>query len=173
MKANAYGLSPTLQCLTNTRYLTEGVYTVKVHGQHTLNAPRDKVWAFLMNPAAIAKVMPGCEQLEEVAPDTYRATLKLGIAAVKGTYIGSVKIFDKTPPTHYRMAIDGNGTPGFVKGEATIDLQEHDDKTMLIYDADTQVGGLIANVGQRMISGVAKLIINQSLKKLDDELAHF
>ena len=146
---------------------------MKVNGQHTLNAPRDKVWAFLMSPEAIAKVMPGCERLEEVAPDTYRATLKLGIAAVKGTYTGSVKIFDKTPPTHYRMAIDGSGTPGFVKGEATIDLQEHDDKTMLIYDADTQVGGLIANVGQRMISGVAKLIINQSLKKLDDELAQF
>jgi carbon monoxide dehydrogenase subunit G len=144
-----------------------------MNGQHTLNAPRDKVWAFLMNPEAIAKVMPGCEQLEEVAPDTYRATLKLGIAAVKGTYTGSVKIFDKIPPTHYRVAIDGSGTPGFVKGEATIDLQEHADKTMLTYDADTQVGGLIANVGQRMISGVAKLIINQSLKKLDDELAHF
>jgi carbon monoxide dehydrogenase subunit G len=146
---------------------------MKVNGQHTLNAPRDKVWAFLMNPEAIAKVIPGCEQLEEVAPDTYRATLKLGIAAVKGTYTGSVKIFDKAPPTHYRMAIDGSGTPGFVKGEAAIDLQAHDDKTVLIYDADTQVGGLIANVGQRMVSGVAKLIINQSLKKLDDELVHF
>jgi carbon monoxide dehydrogenase subunit G len=58
-----------------------------------------------------------------------------------------------------------------VKGEATIDLQEQDGTTVLIYDADTQVGGLIANVGQRMISGVAKLVINQSLKKLDDELA--
>ena len=144
---------------------------MKMNGQHSLNAPRDKVWAFLMDPEAIAKVMPGCEQLEEIAPDTYQATLKLGIAAIKGTYTGSVKIFDKTPPTHYRMVIDGSGTSGFVKGEATIDLQEQDGKTVLIYDADTQVGGLIANVGQRMISGVAKLIINQSLKKLDDELA--
>lgn len=144
---------------------------MKVNGQHILNAPRDKVWAFLMNPEAIAKVMPGCEQLEEVAPDTYQATLKLGIAAVKGAYTGSVKLFDKTPPQHFRMTIDGSGTPGFVKGEAAIDLQEQGDKTVLIYDADTQVGGLIANVGQRMISGVAKMVINQSLKKLDDELA--
>jgi carbon monoxide dehydrogenase subunit G len=144
---------------------------MKINGQHTLNAPRDKVWAFLMDPEAIAKVMPGCEQLEETAPDTYQATLKLGIAAIKGTYTGSVKIFDKTPPTHYRMVIDGSGTPGFVKGEATINLHEQDGKTVLMYDADTQVGGLIANVGQRMISGVAKLVINQSLKKLEDELA--
>ena len=144
---------------------------MKMHGNHTLDAPREKVWAFLMDPDAIARVMPGCEQLEEVAPDTYKATLKLGIAAVKGTYQGSVQLLDKTSPSHYRMVIDGSGTTGFVRGEATIDLQEQDGKTFLTYDADTQVGGLIANVGQRMISGVAKLLVNQSLKKLDEELA--
>jgi uncharacterized protein len=146
---------------------------VKMSGQYTLDAPQEKVWAFLMTPEAIAKVMPGCEQLEEVAPDTYKATLKLGIAAVKGTYTGSVQLLDKTPPTHYRMLIDGSGAPGFVKGEATVDLAEQDGKTVLSYDADTQVGGLIANVGQRMIGGVAKLIINQSLKKLEEELAQY
>jgi carbon monoxide dehydrogenase subunit G len=141
-----------------------------MNGTYTLQAPIDKVWAFLMNPDDIAKVLPGCETLEETGPDTYRATLKLGIAAVKGTYTGSVKLSDKTPPTHYRMLIDGNGTPGFVKGEAVVDLQAQDHETVLTYDADTQVGGLIANVGQRMISGVAKLVINQALKKLQEEL---
>lgn len=144
---------------------------MKVNGKYTLDASREKVWAFLMDPTAIAKVMPGCETLEAVTPDTYRATLKLGIAAVKGTYTGSVQLLDKTPPARYRILIDGSGTPGFVKGEATIDLEEQEGKTVLSYDADTQVGGLIANVGQRMISGVAKLIINQSLKKLAEELA--
>ena len=146
---------------------------MKMSGQYTLDAPQEKVWAFLMNPEAIAKVMPGCERLEEVAPDTYKAILKLGIAAVKGTYTGSVQLLDKTPPTHYRMLIDGSGAPGFVKGEATVDLAEQDGKTVLGYDADVQVGGLIANVGQRMIGGVAKLIINQSLKKLTEELAQY
>lgn len=144
---------------------------MKVNGKYTLDASREKVWAFLMDPTAIARVMPGCETLEEVTSDTYRATLKLGIAAVKGTYTGSVQLLDKTPPARYRILIDGSGTPGFVKGEATIDLEEQEGKTVLSYDADTQVGGLIANVGQRMISGVAKLIINQSLKKLAEELA--
>lgn len=144
---------------------------MKLHGTHTLDAPREQVWAFLMDPESIAKVMPGCDHLEEIAPDKYQATLKLGIAAVKGTYTGSVQLLDKTPPNRYRMLIDGSGTPGFVKGEATIDLEEQDGKTVLTYDADTQVGGLIANVGQRMIGGVAKLIINQSLKKLSEELS--
>jgi len=126
-----------------------------------------------MDPQAIAKVLPGCETLEEVTPDTYQATLKLGIAAIKGTYKGSVQLHDKTPPTHYRMSIDGSGTPGFVKGEATVDLATQGEQTVLTYDADTQVGGLIANVGQRMISGVAKMVINQALKKLSEELAQY
>lgn len=144
---------------------------MKMHGTYTLPAPIDQVWVFLMDPEAIAKVMPGCEQLEEIGPDTYRATLKLGIAAVKGTYAGSVQLLDKTPPTSYRMLIDGSGTPGFVKGEAAVALTGHDEQTVLTYTADIQVGGLIANVGQRMIGGVAKLIVNQSLKKLGEELA--
>jgi len=149
------------------------VSTVKMNGAYTLDAPVEKVWAFLMDPQSIAKVIPGCESLQEVEPDKYRATLKLGIAAIKGTYNGSVQLLDKTPPTRYRLLIDGSGTPGFVKGEASVDLAAQDHQTVLTYDADTQVGGLIANVGQRMISGVAKMIINQSLKKLAEELAQY
>ena len=84
-----------------------------------------------------------------------------------------MQLRDKTPPTHYRMSIDGSGTPGFVKGEATVDLAAQSAQTVLTYDADVQVGGLIANVGQRMIGGVAKMIINQALKKLEEELAQY
>lgn len=146
---------------------------MKMQGTYTLDAPVEKVWTFLMDPQAIAKVLPGCETLNEVAPDKYQATMKLGIAAVKGTYNGSVQLLDKTPPSRYRMLIDGSGTPGFVKGEATVDLAAQGNQTLLTYDADTQVGGLIANVGQRMIGGVAKLIVNQALKKLAEELAQY
>lgn len=146
---------------------------MKMNGTCTLHAPIDKVWTFLMDPQAIAKVIPGCETLDEVETDKYRATLKLGIAAVKGTYVGSVQLVDKNPTTNYRMLIDGSGTPGFVKGEAMVHLATQGDTTVLTYDADAQVGGLIANVGQRMISGVAKLIVNQGLKKLQEELLHY
>jgi carbon monoxide dehydrogenase subunit G len=133
----------------------------------------EKVWTFLMDPQAIAKVIPGCETLQEVEPDTYRATMKIGVAAIQGSYHGSVQLLDKTPPTHYRMLLDGSGTPGFVKGEARVDLAAQGPQTVLTYDADTQVGGLIANVGQRMISGAARMIINQALKKLAQELAQY
>ena len=73
---------------------------MKVQGTYTLEAPLEKVWTFLMDPQAIARVIPGCETLQEVEPDKYRATMKIGIAAIKGTYNGSVQLFDQTPPTH-------------------------------------------------------------------------
>jgi carbon monoxide dehydrogenase subunit G len=145
--------------------------TMKVKGNYTLKAPIDKVWEFLMAPDSIAKVLPGCKSLEQTRPDTFEGTLEIGIAAVKGVYSGSVQLLDKEPPRSYRMIIDGNGKRGFVKGEASVALEAQDEDTILTYDADTQVGGLIANVGQRMLSGAAKMIINQSLKKLDKELA--
>ena len=146
---------------------------MKMNDAHTLDAPVEKVWGFLMDPQAIAKVIPGCETLQEAEPDKYQATMKLGIAAISGTYNGTVQLLDKTPPTHYRMLVDGSGTPGFVKGEVRVDLAAQGNQTVLTYDADTQVGGLIANVGQRMISGVAKMIINQALKKLTEEVAQY
>jgi carbon monoxide dehydrogenase subunit G len=144
---------------------------VKVNGKYTLKAPIDKVWTFLMDPNSIAKVLPGCDSLQETQPDRFEGSLEIGIAAVKGAYAGSVQLLDKEAPTRYRMIIDGSGKRGFVKGEASVALEAVDDDTVLTYDADTQVGGLIANVGQRMLSGAAKMIINQSLKRLDKELA--
>ncbi len=146
---------------------------MKVQGNYTLNAPIAKVWAFLMDPDSIAKVLPGCKALAETQPDTFEGTLEIGIAAVKGAYSGSVQLLDKKPPQSYRMLIDGNGKRGFVKGEAAVGLEAKDEmETILTYDADTQVGGLIANVGQRMLSGAAKMIVKQSLKKLEQELAN-
>ncbi len=144
---------------------------MKSQGSFTLNAPIDKVWEFLMDPESMAKVLPGCEALEETGPDTFTGTLKIGVAAVKGTYSGSVQLLDKTAPTRYRMLIDGNSKRGFVKGEATVELAAQNEATVLTYDAETQVGGLIANVGQRMVGGAAKRIINQSLEKLQQELS--
>jgi len=146
---------------------------MKMNGTRTLDAPVDKVWSFLMDPMAIARVLPGCETLEEVEPDKFQATLKIGVAAVKGTYNGSVQLLDKNPPHNYRMLIDGSGAPGFVKGEATVTMAAQDSQTVLSYDADVQVGGLIASVGQRLIGGAARLIVNQALKHLEDELAQY
>jgi uncharacterized protein len=120
-----------------------------------------------LDPKIMAQCMPGCEGLKEVAPDQYEATMKVGIASVKGTYKGKVSIKDKQPPSHYVLSGAGSGGPGFMQGDVSIDLEDSSGQTLLKYSTDAKVGGLIASVGQRMLNGVAKMMVEQFFKKME------
>lgn len=140
---------------------------MKLSGSHTFNAPRDKVWATLIDIEALRTLIPGVESLEEVEPNTYKGVAKIGVAGIKGEYTGTVKLTDIDAPTGYRLLGDGRGKPGHVKGEGTLELiEEAPNQTLLRYAGDVQVGGMIASVGQRLIEGAAKLLINQGMKAL-------
>jgi carbon monoxide dehydrogenase subunit G len=140
---------------------------LKIEGSYTFNAPRDRVWQVLLDPKIMAQCMPGCESLNEVAPDHYEATMKVGVASVKGTYKGKVSIKDKQAPAHYILSGQGSGGPGFMQGDIAIDLEESNGQTLLTYSTDAKVGGLIASVGQRMLNGVAKMMVDQFFKKME------
>src|SRR5262245_51346872 len=92
-------------------------------------APRDRVFAALVDPAILQKCIPGCESLEETAPDAYEATLKIGIAGLKGTYTGKASVRDKRSPESLTLAFEGKGGPGFVRGSAAIALKADGDST--------------------------------------------
>jgi uncharacterized protein len=121
----------------------------------------------MLDPKVLAQCMPGCETLNEVAPDQYEAVMKVGIASVKGTYKGKVSIKDKQPPSHYVLSGEGSGGPGFLRGDMAVDLEENNGQTLVKYSSDAKVGGLVASIGQRMISGVAKMMFDQFFKKLE------
>lgn len=139
---------------------------MKIAGTYSFPASREEVWAALNDPEVLARSIPGCQKLEQVGEHEFESTLKVGLQAVKGVYSGRVKIDDLQPPTHYRIAVDGKGTNGFMKGGGTIDLEEDGDNTRLVYAGEAQVGGTIASVGQRLIDGASKTLISQSLKAL-------
>lgn len=145
---------------------------MKIEGANEIPAPQDKVWTAFQDPATLAKAIPGCEGLEEIGPGEYKAVMKVGVAAIKGTFEGKVKLMDLEPPNRYRMSMEGKGGPGFVKGEATMSLSSVDPGTTRVsYDADVQVGGLIASVGQRMLGGVSKMMLDQFFTRMSDLLA--
>jgi hypothetical protein len=143
---------------------------MKLSGSYTFSAPRDDVWQLLNDPETLQRIIPGCERLEEVGKDTYAADIKLGLAGVRGDYSGTVKISEQQPPEHYRLEGDGRGKPGFAKGDGDVELIEENGGTTMRYAADVQVGGPVAGIGQRLIEGAARSIINQSLKALSAEL---
>ena len=143
---------------------------MKIEGSYDIPAPRQKVWAALLDPAQLATAMVGCERLESIGEGEYRATLKIGVGVVKGTFEGKVRLSGLEPPTRYRMAVEGSGGPGFVRGEAAMELAEVEGGTRVTYSADVQVGGLIASVGQRMLGGVAKMTLDQFFSRMAEQL---
>jgi len=143
---------------------------MKIEGSADIPAPREKVWAAFLDPDVLAQALPGCEKLEAIGPNEYKATMKVGVAAIKGTFEGKVKLSDLEPPNRYRMAVEGSGGPGFVRGDAGMQMSDVDGGTKVSYDADVQVGGLIASVGQRMLGGVTKMMLDQFFTRMTELL---
>ncbi len=144
---------------------------MKIEGSSDIPAPRERVWAAFLDPAVLSKAIPGCDALEEVGPGEFKAVMKVGVGAIKGTFEGKVRLTDLEPPNRYRMAVEGKGGPGFVRGEAAMELSEASGGTRVGYTADVQVGGLIASVGQRMLGGVSKMMLDQFFSRMTELLS--
>jgi carbon monoxide dehydrogenase subunit G len=143
---------------------------VKLEGSYTFDAPPDRVWTLLLNPDSLKSCIPGCEKLEPDGEDSYVATMKVGIASIRGTYNGKVRITEKDEPNGYTMNVEGSGGPGFVRGMAKVWLKPEGQSTTVAVDADGQVGGTVAGVGQRMLGGVAKKLMNDFFDCLRKQL---
>ena len=145
--------------------------TMKVQGQHTFDAPRAAVWKAVMDPAVIARVMPGCEALEEVGENAYEGAMKIKVGPVQGDFKGAVEITDVREPESYHLKIKGKGAPGFVEADGEIRFSEDGGKTLLDYEFNAKIGGRIASVGQRLLESSTKAISRQSLEGLEAQIA--
>jgi carbon monoxide dehydrogenase subunit G len=145
---------------------------VNLDGSAVLHGDRERVWSVITDPAVLARTIPGCLSLEQVGDDEYRMNVSVGVGAIKGTYAGEVRLSDQKRPSSYVMHASGAGGPGQVKAVVTIELNEFGPgETTLTYSADAVVGGPVAGVGQRMITGVAKRMAAQFFAAVDDELS--
>lgn len=134
---------------------------MKVEGTYQFEAPRERVWTVLLDPEGLKGCIPGCETLNVTGEDQYEAVMKVGVAAIRGTYKGKVRITDKEEQSRYKLLVEGSGGPGFVRGEALIELVDQGETTQVNVNGDGQVGGTVAGVGQRMLGGVAKMLMGQ------------
>ena len=143
---------------------------MKLSSTYTLDAPREKVFAAITDPAVLQRVIDGCEKMVKTGEDSYDAHLKLGLGGIKGTYVGKVQLKDKNPPESYTLVIEGKGGPGFVKGVARVQLTDKGGQTELRCEADAQVGGLIAAIGSRLIEATAKKMMDEFFRKFGEEV---
>lgn len=144
---------------------------MEISGEHRFQAPREAVWESLLDPAALKASMPGCERMEPAGPESYDVTIKVGIAAIKGTYAGNVKVTDRNPQDSYRLVVNGSGKPGSVQGDAVMSLSDDGNGgTLVRYSGDVKAQGAIARLGSRLLGGAAKLMIGQFFKGMEKQV---
>jgi uncharacterized protein len=134
---------------------------MQISGSYVFQAPAARVWDLLMNTDAIAACVPGCQELTPLGGDRYRAKLAVAVAAVTGNYDATIALEEKTPPLGYTLRVEGQGRPGFVKGSSRVQLVDQQGSTRVDVSADVQVGGAVARVGQRLLEGVGRTMMNR------------
>jgi carbon monoxide dehydrogenase subunit G len=131
-------------------------------GEVQLPATRDVVWAKLNDPEVLKVCIPGCEELNKTSDTEFKAVATQKIGPVKARFKGTVNLTDLDPPNGYRISGQGDGgVAGFAKGGATVSLADKDGGTLLTYNVEAQIGGKLAQLGQRLINGAAKKVADE------------
>jgi len=133
-----------------------------MNGEVQLAAAPETVWEKLNDPATLKACIPGCESLEKTSDTEMQAVATVKIGPVKATFKGKVTLSDLDPPHGYKISGQGDGgVAGFAKGGATVALAEKDGGTLLSYNVEAQIGGKLAQLGQRLINGSAKKLADE------------
>ena len=137
-------------------------------GEVTLPADRPRVWAMLNDPEVLKAAIPGCQSLEKTSDTSFAAVVKIKIGPVGASFKGKVQLADIDPPNGYTISGEGEGgIAGFANGGAKVQLSDAPGGgTLLKYDVQANVGGKIAQLGSRLIDGVAKKLADQFFANL-------
>src|SRR5689334_13353902 len=140
---------------------------MEMTGEQLIPLPQQRVWEALNDPEILKACIPGCESIIKVADDEYAVAMMAAVGPVKARFSGKLKLSDLNPPNSYSLAFEGSGgAAGFGKGSAQVNLATEGSATRLRYNASASVGGRLAQVGSRLIDGVAR-------KMADDFFARF
>jgi uncharacterized protein len=136
---------------------------MQMNDSQRIPASKENVWAALNDPEMLKKCIPGCQKLEMSSPTEMTATVVFRVGPVKATFGGKVTLSDLDPPNSYRISGEGSGgVAGFAKGGAAVRLEsESPNVTILHYDVDAQIGGKLAQLGQRLIDSTAKKLAGE------------
>jgi hypothetical protein len=140
---------------------------MKIAGNHTLVAPRDRAWPILFDPTQLMALIPGCDRIEADGPDSYRGAITLRLPAVSGAYRTAIKILERREPEYCRLEGEAAGPGGSVRGQAAFTLREANGGTRVEYEGDAIIAGPLGGMNPRFVEGVAQQLIKQGLARLD------
>jgi carbon monoxide dehydrogenase subunit G len=141
-------------------------------GDIQLDANREAVWAKLNDPAVLKSCIPGCEQLDMLSDSEFQAVATVKVGPVKARWKGKVRLSDFDPPNSYRISGEGDGgVTGFARGTAKVSLADKEGGTLLSYNVESQIGGKLAQLGQRLINSAAKKTADDFFEKFRTAVA--
>lgn len=144
---------------------------MKLQGEYLFDGPREEVWNLVRDPDVLSKALPGTQSLEKVDENVYEGKMNVRIGPVSGVFSGKLTVSNEVPPESYTLTVEGRGGPGFGKGSGDVQLiDQGDNLTLMKYEGDLQVGGTIANVGQRLIETVANSMAKQAFESMNRSL---
>ena len=142
---------------------------MNLKGHRIIEASPEICFQLLTDPEALVRTMPGLKRLEPLEDGTYHADMEMGVAAIRGRYSGTMALQDVIAPASYRLVMDGQGPGGFVNINLSVRFERLEAGCDVIYEGEAKVGGTVAGVGQRMLSGVATYIMNDFFGKVAKE----
>lgn len=144
---------------------------MEMHGERFIQAPIDTVWSGLNDPDVLKICLPGCEKVEQCGDNQYAVAMAVKVGPVGARFTGKITLSDIVPPCSYRLAFEGQGgAAGFGKGSSSVTLKALSGGCELAYTVQAQVGGKIAQLGQRLIDSAAKSIADDFFKRFDEQM---
>ena len=145
---------------------------MEMTGEHLIPVPQQKVWDALNDPEVLKACIPGCETIDKVSDTEYKVALTAAVGPVKAKFNGKLLLADLNPPNSYAISFEGSGgAAGFGKGGATVVLAPDGEGTKLVYSAKATVGGKLAQVGSRLIDGVAAKMASDFFSRFNQHVA--
>ena len=143
---------------------------MEISGSYQFNGTAEEVWNLLMDPKVLANCLPGVQSLNAVGPEEYQAVVNVGVGPISGQYNAKIFLQDQNPHESLTLILEGSGSLGFANGKSFITLVEQGSKTTLNIKGDTQIGGPVARLGQRMMGSVAQSMMDRFVKCLQDSV---
>lgn len=140
-------------------------------GEQIIALPRDIVWKALNDPSVLSQCVPGCESFDLTGESQYKVVMQVAVGPIRSKFTGKLLLSDIVAPHSYKISFDGSGgVAGSGKGHAVVKLEEMGEQTKLTYAVHAQVGGRLAQVGARLIDGVAKRMADIFFEKFKEKI---
>jgi carbon monoxide dehydrogenase subunit G len=144
---------------------------MEISGEAKFDLLKEELWEILHDPEVLKNVIPGCEELKLIGGGEYEVVMNLGVAAVKGQYTGHIVLNNVEEPNHYILTAEGSGGPGHVQAEMDCRIESiPSGGSILRWDCKAEVGGLIASVGSRVLSGIAKYMAGKFFSDIKKQI---